>query len=1167
MEMPRLSHGSSFNKQLKHEHAYVNGVKMSLADYEERGHMSSDSIKDKHGNKMTFVERCIGRKCHFRLLGTTKMGEWHENWQETFKIEGKCEIEVTFPKIKDMIGSRRADVVLNETFLVEIQNSPIKSKEVSERKLDYEKNNKKVIWLINGNDGIKRTKLSYNGRTFFEFTQRWKYMSFLGYDIIYIDIKDRIYPLDPNQVKSDMIDVQKSLSKERFLKKLKACTPPQIKLDITQTTIYMKQQGAGNGKTYGIVQLLEDKKFNHYETLIYITKQHSAVNVIRTEMKNQYDVGYLPNTTFLSSEEDILEIKRKKYIETFKTKGCKTERRLIIATVDSFVYASNNSDKGEHSTIDKFVSMTVDIINGEYNRSLSFAGATLKLNKKILLICDEAQDLHSNYMKAVIKLSRETYIDLYFVGDILQSISYEDNSFTEFNKIDFSDCKWIKIVKYTPVNKCRRFNNPKIINFVNQMVSFDKYKLPKIDIKNAVEDDSGGLELFVLKGRDIKDNKGLVKDTHTIMDHYKQEVEINSLGPKDFLIVIPFTTIRSYTRTLAVTLKTRIDEYWGYNASEVHYSETGTSINLATSESKTRMVSIHSSKGDGREVVFVIGVTDTGLKCLTEGRQNLIYDSLIHVAFTRAKRKLYVSIQTLENGTVNEPLGKKIIAAARDGKISSSVNIDISWNHPVSVSGLNSLSEKYEYRDYYDPYRNMIESRPKHILPEINENHHIIDARHHLFRSSLFHINFIICILKDNNSRHIDDKVYDIKRYIRDVYKVIDTNNECEKICDYMKKLRKIQNDEHKNKFGKSALPLPIYCPLHYSTTNDTLREGIENIKRILSLKEHLSCIELCDMPIAHKLILLHLIGLYNKGCWTALHISQVHDILRCLDNKPGDNCLDVYLNDHYAKIETAQEMYNYVKIDRTSCKCIPEECVCNTVHKNLVWGIYHNSHYDGKNADFRIISTYDFTAYNDNTTILVNFAPQIRLNYDRVVAESITNEFIATHCKKKYMETADDEMYLYKITKGRSVSTYILSTDVEIPVKFSWGNELIKNNTDAIKSVLKSQLLEYYKKTIENSHFNFTQSAKATKGFLQKFDNLITTYREKFIPSYIIDTYSKISSEIKYAKGNARKQIINKYREEKEFMELAGRILEQSVETYLEIYDEESDEESDEEY
>ena len=61
-------------------------------------------------------------------------------------------------------------------------------------------------------------------------------------------------------------------------------------------------------------------------------------------------------------------------------------------------------------------------------------------------------------------------------------------------------------------------------------------------------------------------------------------------------------------------LNTAINQFWiekngaeTYSTYSVfHKSEIGTSINLDESKETTRIVSIHSAKGDGRHCVFVV---------------------------------------------------------------------------------------------------------------------------------------------------------------------------------------------------------------------------------------------------------------------------------------------------------------------------------------------------------------------------------------------------------------------------------------------------------------------------------------------------------------------------------------------------------------------------------
>jgi hypothetical protein len=66
-------------------------------------------------------------------------------------------------------------------------------------------------------------------------------------------------------------------------------------------------------------------------------------------------------------------------------------------------------------------------------------------------------------------------------GDVLQSISLEHNSFSFLANNELpSDT--INVERFDKMNLCRRFANEKLKNFVNSMVSFEKYSLPNVQI-------------------------------------------------------------------------------------------------------------------------------------------------------------------------------------------------------------------------------------------------------------------------------------------------------------------------------------------------------------------------------------------------------------------------------------------------------------------------------------------------------------------------------------------------------------------------------------------------------------------------------------------------------------------------------------------------------------
>src|SRR5690606_28030619 len=117
---------------------------------------------------------------------------------------------------------------------------------------------KELVWVIYGGDSVKIIKSNDDDDTvILEFIGNpWKYKSFMSYENVYLDINDMIYSITPKMVNSGMITVKSPITKHIFCEKMKG--NDLISIEPThQTTLYVKQQGAGNGKTYGIVQLIQ----------------------------------------------------------------------------------------------------------------------------------------------------------------------------------------------------------------------------------------------------------------------------------------------------------------------------------------------------------------------------------------------------------------------------------------------------------------------------------------------------------------------------------------------------------------------------------------------------------------------------------------------------------------------------------------------------------------------------------------------------------------------------------------------------------------------------------------------------------------------------------------------------------------------------------------------
>ena len=253
--------------------AYINGEIISIDDYLTNYDNKNNKkiLKCKKGHELISVNGDINTP-HFRHknncdIGGFSMSEWHREWQSNFP-----DTEIEFPKINEkQLNIRRADVLLKDhNIIVEFQHSKIDYDEVLNRDNDYKLHEKKILWIIDGNNTVIIKNLNYSNRIFLEFvSESWKYKSFIIYEYIFIDINGMIYKVSPKNVKSNMIDVEKPIIKEEFIKLLISNNEIINKIDNPlQCNLYIKQEGAGNGKTYGLIQMLESTELNIINILL-----------------------------------------------------------------------------------------------------------------------------------------------------------------------------------------------------------------------------------------------------------------------------------------------------------------------------------------------------------------------------------------------------------------------------------------------------------------------------------------------------------------------------------------------------------------------------------------------------------------------------------------------------------------------------------------------------------------------------------------------------------------------------------------------------------------------------------------------------------------------------------------------------------------------------------
>uniref|UniRef100_A0A6C0AT44 Competence protein CoiA nuclease-like domain-containing protein n=1 Tax=viral metagenome TaxID=1070528 RepID=A0A6C0AT44_9ZZZZ len=1166
------------NKSFISEYCFIDDHETHIDLFiQNKNNYENKILKCRKGHDLILVNGEKNKR-HFRHkhscdVGGNPMTEWHSEWQSYFP-----NTEILFPKKSTQIKDRYADVQLNGKQILEIQHSRYERDEIDNRKQDYQLHNIEIFWLVHGDNSIDVKVLEYSNRVYLEFkADHWKYESFMSYEYIYIDINSIIYKVYPKNIKSHMIDVENGKTKEEFIESLKNGIDIWKNDPPTQCNLFIRQQGAGNGKTYGIIKMLEDDDKANYINFIYITKQHSAKHIIKTEFESQrQNFQYLKNI-------EIIDANKKYIIKYFNEKSGK-RCQVIIATIDSFTYSIGNK---ENNYYDKFEGLIYTIMEGYIESkkcgTIQFAGVNPKLNKETLVVIDEFQDPPEHYAKAIIQIMLNKHIDVYIVGDMLQSISNERNAFTFFMENEFPS---INIIKINPSNICRRFIHPKLIEFVNYMIPFEKYGLPQVTPYK--EYDGPYYEpLVFFTGKRIdtissneKNAEIIVDEVNKIMYQYEEEVNINNCFPEDFLIVTPFTIKNPLADALLLAINifwekkftnepeyikkwnnaANIDDYYRYAI--FHKSEEGSSIDLSESEKSTRIVSDHSSKGDGRNVVFLIGFTESAIKKFSGTNDSLVYDSLLNVAITRMKEKMYIRY---ENN--NDDIARRINIyrntngenICQDNKPNITITNYIKYNDIISTAMNQSFEQFYE---------TIIQNTElEHYKEEKKDEKKIVDMGNHIIRySSLF-----VTILLEIVNKEMVNPDSEIKKQIKAIlHKISESDitptNDMKGYYILLKSDKEIPIIKISNK-GKDYV-------MYFNIIFEVCKIVRDKIKVFLKSP---STFILCPIEC---IILNYMIQIIHQKEKSDININDIYNIIDIYNDSFNNNighehCLcKKYFNKKCIERKNKKiddmKLYLIKHFEKTQ----DVKNVMTLFHNKfpkINWLMNQTIYLEG-NDSFKISKKFGLIGYDDENVVIGYIKPQFNsLNYNEILMSSIFDTYLIQNVKK--IGNQDTISENYKRFYGKKVISCIFTLDKNEPYYIDWGN-LIGENIHIIKNTIYLNVMEKYK--LENNMVYYFYSYwrlycpeddKKPSKFIKFLEEKLNDHEKKIIackfPTYLKEFLYYIQFELDNCKKAEKECLLKKYENSDFFLEKLETKLEVSLRRYLAIY--ESDETDDE--
>ena len=711
-------------------------------------------------------------------------GEWHKH-QESFFNEKVNKISYYIPDSVISTGKNK--------FAFEFQDKHVLTHEYIYKKNNaYIKHNYNPIWIIRIDEYavIENNNLRYN-KSDIKIYEKCQYL-YLSYNKLIFHPNKLSKCLPENDFYNIFINKNSIPVEDNFIDDI-----PGVQLN--NSLFNYIQMGAGSGKTYSImIDALQNDNITIILTKVNIAKDaifnkiHEILKENEEIIVNGFKMKIQDINNILHTNKNLLNTKQ--YIVEYK------DKIIIIATVDSFLYnfIDDDSKKQLSQQLDTFKYVTqnfqeVERINHIY-KGKNIDGATVYI--------DEAQDLHKSYKNFIEQTTKRYNFKIILVGDILQSIYYDDNLY----KCVSIDTKW-KRIKENEEYICRRCKNYEIINFVNENIHNKIQNNDNIPIKQPIQKYYNCLNIPNNKNNiqiykcEIYTNNNIIIDMKE--DLYKTITNILEIHknkqPKSFAFILPYIkhySISSYIEKILI-------EKLGSSNVHLFQAENGEPINLNKYSECAKILSVHSSKGEGFDVVVSINIEPKIISKVYQHDNNinsLLCWSMMNVAYTRAKENLYV-INFDESNTF-----------FRWKSFTSTKNFVQDCINEEQQNKLINIIKKSLGNDY----DKLFDKIDKNVNGTLIDNN-IQSLRYYIIMSLLYLISYM-----NTNGKN---------EYIAKLYHNVHNKNV--KYCDKSIEFKYLCNKYNQSKYdpiNKYNYQIPIFLMDHYNNANKIIKECIEMI-------------------------------------------------------------------------------------------------------------------------------------------------------------------------------------------------------------------------------------------------------------------------------------------------------------------------------------------------
>ena len=1071
-------------------------------------------------------------------------GIWHNSMEARFpaymsEIKFFCSVKNNTNNTNNTC--RIADVLLSNKRTCEIQHSFISSEEIEKRFYDWDTFGKEIIWLVDGNEDVDCEQMS-SGNYLINFNKAWKYKSFIkNYKYILLEISGKVFKIELAKIKCKMLELKEYKHIDEVVEILK--TKPECIWDkwsednVIKSRLTVHQQGAGNGKTYGIWKSIAeniDKK-----TFIIVTKQHSAKNVIYEELNDQsvrqeYHIENLTQKTEEHTEKHFVI----KYIHKISKREC----TVIIGTIDSFCFnLSSSSEKGTNL----FEGILTTIQKSGMSKITStgfmkFGNQTFALNKYCEIWIDEAQDLSTLYLYAMTRLMLDTNCDIQLVGDKLQTLEYEDNFLTSVRSEGLPN---IDVCITVPVNINRRIQVQNMYQHINKLVNFAAYNLPEISLSEISLSDLPTNELAtpleIIESPSIyandKDDTKVNNYVKKIMEKVEYEIKNNNYTPENFMFIFPIMK----GNTIADELETKLQHFWiekfkdptyiqaitntywktyEHNAYTqyvyLHKHTEGMCINTNDSLHATRIMSIRTSKGDGREVVFILGTLEKSLKLVSNQEIGLVYESYLHVALTRAKRKIYFGL-VQNNDEIHRRFGECGYVEYLP-PIKTSVSIEQLMSK-VNTTTLIALLERNNIT--FTEVMEAVENDATNNKPTA-----AVDWGYHCIKYNVYYIKVILYIVNNNTADNSNFKKSHLAVVLDKLAKIKITTLNTEQFYEFLNKHQYCK----KECCQKGLCEFPL-CNLSGKPKYKEYCNKIETT--IKQVQKHIQLNTLNVLTVYESIILVYMIQVYSQMKYAVM------------------NPVDIYNITHFFETNTHKE--HELLSTLANVENMLQRALNDATSENNYWNVFKHIALKGMNDDFNI-RKMDFPIIGTNETTISHIILKSdfsALNCWTVLIGALLERFLI------YNSKSDNDCEKYK---GKHINTYIFILKHNQFIKLAWDWDKDSAVTQELKTELKHALIKHFSDNhLEIYNYLCVIKDKRNNGKYwggegkasTPFEYISTKMKDlKMYPDYIINVFVDFHEKWARSKQEVKHIIDNK----EHFMEHLYTKLEKACDSYF---------------